>query len=167
MKNRILLYLFIIGVGSPLYTQTVFSPSDVLLGISLGGGNEYYSYGKDGAVLNLSSEIIIASWLRPNNLTLSLGALTSGSFFFAPDLFQGGLSLMPSFHVSFFSNIDWYIALGFGITMHKHFILYGAGFATGFNILVSDLVLISMGVDLQGPQIFGSLGIKFRIEILS
>ncbi|MGL4677052.1 MAG: hypothetical protein ACRCWI_05240 [Brevinema sp.] len=167
MKNRILLCLFIIVMTSPTYAQKMFSSSDILFGISLGGGNEYYSYGKNGFVLNLSSEIIVVSWLMPNNVTLSLGTLKNGSFFIAPDLFQGGLSLMPSFHVSFFSNVDWYLALGFGITMHQHLVLYGVGFATGFNILVKDWFFVSMGIDLQGPQIFGSLGVKFRIEIFS
>ncbi len=143
-------------------TYGFFYEGDLILGVSLGGGNTEYSSGFTGAVANFSAEVTIDSW-RFGDITLSTGMLVNGSVFFSDDEVQGGMSFMPTFHFNFIESVDWYVGLGFGITMKEHLVLYGVGFSTGFNVLTREWLIIYMGLDIQGPQIFGSVGFKFLV----
>lgn len=143
-----------------------FVPGHVMMGISGGGGSSNYSEMPFGGAINLNLEIIMDTWRTPLS-DLSIGIMTNGSVFIGDQFLQGGHSMVPTFHVSVFDVIDWYVGIGFGIALHKNTVKYGVGLATGFNIEIREWFLVSLGFDLQGPQMFGSAGLKFRFEILS
>ncbi len=157
-----MLLFVLLALSSPVYS--VFSSGDVILGVTMGGGNKEYSSGDTGAVINFSSEVIVNFW-GIGEVYLGLGTMINGSMFFTDGYLQGGMSMMPTFHLSFLESVDWYIGVGFGMTMHKHLVLYGAGFSSGFNVLVREWFMIGIGVDLQGPQVFGSVGFKFLVDV--
>ena len=168
MKNlkKILLCGIFIFSYSNIYANFSFVPGHVMLGVSIGGGGSEYVYGSTGAAINISTEVILDTWDISRVVEMSVGFLGNGSVFFAENLAQGGLSLMPTYHISFYETVDWYLGVGFGISMHKNLVLYGVGLSTGFNIEVREWFLVNLGFELQGPQVFGAIGVKFRFEIV-
>lgn len=168
MKNikKIILFLMFIFSYSDISAKFFFVPGHAMLGVSVGGGGGEYIYGPKGGAINISTEVILDTWNISRAIEMSIGFLGNGSIFLAKDLAQGGLSLMPTYHISFYETVDWYIGVGFGISMHKSLVLYGVGLSTGFNIEVREWFLVNLGFELQGPQIFGAIGVKFRFEIV-
>ena len=164
LKKILLCGIFVFG-SSNIYANFFFVPGHVMLGVSIGGGGSDYTFGTTGGAVNISTEVILDVWNISSTVEMSVGFLANGSVFFAEDLGQGGLSLMPTYHISFFKTVDWYLGVGFGISMHKNLVLYGVGLSTGFNIEVKEWFLVNLGFELQGPQIFGAIGVKFRFEI--
>ena len=167
MKNlkKILLCVIFICSSSNIYANLFFVPGHIMLGVSIGGGGSDYTFGTTGGAINISTEVILDTWNISRTVEMSVGFLANGSVFFASNLAQGGLSLMPTYHISFYDRVDWYLGVGFGISMHKNLVLYGVGLSTGFNIEVKEWFLVNLGFELQGPQIFGAIGVKFRFEI--
>lgn len=157
----ILLFTAVLSYSNDFYTS-----GHILLGFNIAGGNSQYTQGEEGFVFNISGELILDTWV-PQTTGLAVGFLINGSVFVGSTLVQGGLSLVPTFHVGFFDHIDWYVGLGLGLTLYKNTVQYGAGLSTGFNIVVEEWFFINIGLELQGIQIFGGVGIKFKIEIIS
>ena len=165
IKKTLLSCVFIFSC-SDIFANFFFVPGHVMIGLSVGGGGSDYSFGTTGGAINISTEVILDTWNISSVVEMSVGFLGNGSIFIADDLTQGGLSLMPTYHISFYETVDWYLGIGFGISMHKNLVLYGVGLSTGFNIEVREWVLVNLGFELQGPQIFGAIGVKFRFEIV-
>ena len=165
--KKIFLLAMLIFFYKHTYADNFFVPGHIMIGVGLGGGGSDYLYGSTGAAINLSAEVVLHTWKISGVIDMSIGFLGNGSVFLNENLTQGGLSLMPTYHISFYDVVDWYIGVGFGISMHRNLVLYGVGLSTGFNVEVKDWFLVNLGFELQGPQIFGAIGMKFRFEIIS
>lgn len=168
IKIKFFKFFLIVGVIfhiSNMYAKDNYIPGNILLGVDIGGGRSYYTIGVGGFAMNFNGEIIVASWNRNAKIGIALGILANASVFFGYHLVQSGMSFMPNMHISFWDKFDWYIGLGLGYTLYGHLVEYGAGFSTGINIMLKYWFLINIGMELQGPQIFGKAGIKFKFDL--
>jgi len=168
--NKLLIAILIlitnIFIVQDSYTKDTYLPGSVIIGFDIGGGRSYYNIGVGGFAMNFNGEIIVASW-NNKNLGIALGVLGNASVFFGYNLAQGAMSFMPTFHLTFWERFDWYFGLGFGYTLYGHLVEYGAGFSTGMNIFIKEWFMLNLGVELQGPEIFGKAGIKFKFDLVN
>lgn len=148
-----------------------YNAGNFILGIGIGAGSPHIApVGGAQLTINPSVELIIGSWRSG----IALGVTVDSSINFLGPGLSGSLAPMLTFHWTLAPKIDWYTSLGMGLQLMpvvtggtKGIYTIHVGFQTGFNFVITPLVLLNVGMAIHADQIFGSAGVKFRFGSVS
>lgn len=183
---RKLLLLLILSRTSLMFGFQIYQRGNVLLGVGLGAGSpDILPTTATHFNVHPYIECIVGSWNRValglvGDFSVNIGGISfkqiTDTFrvsdrYFTPfaqkTVIIATSAPMISLHTAIFSRLDWYVSLGAGFQLLPPYGTIGlytilVGFATGFNILISNTVFWNIGMAIHSRQIFGSTGLAYR-----